>query len=53
MRQYGSRLSPDQVKQLRKVLTDNERMLATVRSFPLENGDTPASVLKIRLAKEN
>src|SRR5262249_42555436 len=47
VRKWGSRLSDDQRKHLRRVLTYNERMLASVRSFPLENGDPPASVLRV------
>lgn len=53
VRQYGSRLSPEQVQHLRKILVENERMLAAVRSFSIENGDPPASVLKIRPEREN
>jgi hypothetical protein len=44
---YGSRLSPDQTKHLRRILAQNERLLAPVRAFPLQNGDPPASVLRI------
>jgi hypothetical protein len=47
IRKWGSRLSEDQRKHLRRILAFNERMLASVRSFPLENGDAPASVLRI------
>ena len=53
VRQYGARLSPEQVQRLRKVLGDNERMLAPVRSFAIANGDTPAGVLKLRPESEN
>jgi hypothetical protein len=47
IRKWGSRLSEDQREHLRRILTYNERMLASVRSFPLENGDPPASVLRV------
>lgn len=44
---YGNRLSTEQRQHLRRILTYNERMLASIRSFSLQNGDAPASVLKI------
>lgn len=47
IRKYGNRLSDDQRAHLRRILTYNEKMLASVRSFPLQNGDPPASVLKV------
>lgn len=47
IRKYGTRLSDDQRAHLRRILTYNEKMLASVRSFPLQNGDPPASVLKV------
>jgi hypothetical protein len=47
VRKYGSRLSEEQRNHLRHILTYNEKMLASVRSFPLQNGDPPASVLAI------
>jgi hypothetical protein len=51
IRKYDSRLSEDQRKRLRRILTYNERMLASVRSFPLENGDPPASVLRVSFSE--
>ncbi len=51
IRKWGSRLSEDQRKHLRRILTYNERMLASVRSFPLENGDPPASVLRVSFSE--
>ena len=51
IRKWGSRLSEDQRKHLRRILTYNERMLASVRSFPLDNGDPPASVLRVSFAE--
>jgi hypothetical protein len=50
IRKYGSRLSQEQRQRLRRILTYNERMLASVRAFSLKNGDPPADVLKISLA---
>jgi hypothetical protein len=52
IRKYGSRLSEEQRKHLRRILSYNERMLASVRAFPLQNGDSPASVLKISFAPQ-
>ena len=46
-RKYGNRLSDEQRAHLHRILTYNEKMLASVRSFPLQNGDPPASVLKV------
>jgi hypothetical protein len=49
IRKYGNRLSEEQRQHLRRILTYNERMLASIRASPLQNGDPPASVLKISL----
>ena len=46
IRKYGARLSNDQRQHLRRILIYNENMLASVRAFPLQNDDAPASVLK-------
>jgi hypothetical protein len=52
IRKYGDRLSQEQRSHLRRILTYNQRMLASVRAFPLQNGDSPASVLKVSLVEE-
>ena len=52
VRKYGDRLTQEQRQHLRRILTYNERMLAAVRAFPLKNGDSPASVLKVSLDEE-
>jgi hypothetical protein len=52
IRKYGTRLSDDQRAHLRRILTYNEKMLASVRSFPIQNGDPPASVLKVSFLEE-
>jgi hypothetical protein len=52
VRKYGERLSQEQRSHLRRILTYNERMLASVRAFPLQNGDSPASVLKVSVVEE-
>jgi len=47
MRKYGSRLTDAQRQRIRGILTTNERMMHSIREFPLDNGDTPASTLKL------
>jgi hypothetical protein len=49
VRKYGNRLTGEQRQHLRRILTYNERMLASIRTFSLQNGDPPASVLKLPL----
>ncbi len=53
IRKYGNRLSDDQRAHLRRILTYNEKMLASVRSFPLQNGNPPASVLKVSFLEQS
>lgn len=48
LRQYGSRFDEGQKEHLRRILAQNERLMAPVRAFPLQNGDPPASVLRLR-----
>lgn len=52
VRKYGNRLSGEQRQHLRRILTYNERMLASIRTFSLQNGDPPASVLKLPLLSQ-
>lgn len=47
VRKYGDRLNEEQKTRARGVLVRHQRMLARVRAFPLDNGNTPASVLKL------
>jgi hypothetical protein len=47
LRKYGDRFNDGQKAHLRRILAQNERLLAPVRAFRLENGDPPASVLRI------
>jgi hypothetical protein len=47
MRRYGARMTDEQKQRIRGILATNERMLASIREFPLDNGDTPATVLKL------
>jgi hypothetical protein len=51
IRQYGDRLSEEQRQRIRRILTANERMMSHIREFPLDNGDTPATVLKLEGSK--
>ena len=46
IRRYGEHLSEEQRKRVRKILAYNEKLLAPIRSFPLENGQPAATVLK-------
>jgi hypothetical protein len=52
IRKYGNRLAEDQRAHLRRILAYNEKMLASVRSFPLQNGDPPASILKVSVHEQ-
>ncbi|HUJ31032.1 MAG TPA: hypothetical protein VLY23_07105 [Candidatus Acidoferrum sp.] len=47
LRKYGSRFSDAQKKRLRRILAQQERLLAPVLAFKVENGDPPASVLRV------
>lgn len=53
VRKFGSRLSIEQREHLRRILAYNERMLAGVRAFELQNGDPPASVLRVSPRRES
>jgi hypothetical protein len=48
LRKYGDRFTAGQKAHLRRILAQNERLLAPVRAFSLENGDPPASVVRLR-----
>jgi len=47
IRKYGDRLTEEQKTRVRTTLSRHQRMLMRVREFPLENGDAPATVLKL------
>lgn len=49
VRRYGDRLSDEQRSRIRGVLVQNQRLLAPIRDFPVDNGDTPATTLNLRL----
>jgi hypothetical protein len=50
IRRWGDRLSEEQKARAHTIITRHVRMLETVRKFPLHNGDSPASVLKLYAA---
>jgi hypothetical protein len=47
LRKHPSRFSDAQKKHLRRILAQQERLLAPVRAVRVENGDSPASVLRV------
>ena len=47
IRKYGNRLSPAQRRRVRETLAQHQRMLVRVREFALENGDAPATRLRL------
>jgi hypothetical protein len=47
IRKYGERLSEEQRTRVRTVLGRHQRMLMRIREFPLENGDAPATGLRL------
>jgi hypothetical protein len=49
VRRYGDRLSDEQRSRIRRILVQNQRMLAPIRDFPVDNGDGPATTLKLRI----
>ena len=48
LRKYGSRFNDAQKQHLIRILAQQERLLAPVRAFAVQNGDPPASVLRLR-----
>ena len=49
VRRYGDRLSDEQRSRIRRIMVHNQRMLAPIRNFPVDNGDGPATTLKLRI----
>ncbi len=47
LRKHPNRFSVDQKKRLRRILAQHERLLAPVHAFQVQNGDPPASVLRV------
>jgi hypothetical protein len=50
LRKHPSRFSAEQKRHLRRLLAQQERLLAPVRVFKVENGDPPASVLRVEFS---
>jgi hypothetical protein len=53
VRKWGGRLSNQQREHLGHILGYNEKMLASIRNFVLENGDAPATVLKLAAGEDS
>ena len=49
LRVYGSRLSAEEKHRLVNILTTNQRMLVSIRSFEVQNGDPSACVLHLQV----
>ncbi|MEO6806510.1 MAG: hypothetical protein ABI286_04565 [Edaphobacter sp.] len=49
LRVYGSRLSTDEKRRLINILTTNQRMLVSIRSFEVQNGDPSACTLRLKV----
>ena len=47
LRVYGERLSLEEKHRAVKILTTNQRMLASIRSFVVQNGDPSACTLRV------
>lgn len=47
IRKYGDRLDDAQRTRVRRTLVQHQRMLMRVRDFPLDNGDAPATGLRL------
>jgi hypothetical protein len=47
LRVYNERLSVDEKHRLVKILTKNQHMLASIRSFEVQNGDPSACTLRL------
>jgi hypothetical protein len=52
VRKYGDRLSEEQRQHLRRNLEYHQTLLAPVRAFPLEQGDSPAFTLKLATGRD-
>jgi hypothetical protein len=44
---YGKRLDEEQKRDLHRLVMEGQKPLAAFRAFPLENGNMPATVLKL------
>jgi hypothetical protein len=48
MRQFGDRLSEAQKTEVRRLITQGQQGVESLRAFPLDISDEPATVLKLR-----
>ena len=48
LRKYGDRLNDEQKADIRRAMAETQDGLEKMRAFELENGDQPATVLKLR-----
>jgi hypothetical protein len=48
LRVYNDRLSAEEKQRLVKILTTNQHMLVSIRSFEVQNGDPSACTLRLR-----
>ena len=46
-RKYGARLSDEQKTDIRRMVMEGQEPLETLRAYPLENSDEPATVLRL------
>lgn len=46
LRKYGTRLSEEQKTEIRRMVMEGQAPLETLRAYPLENSDEPATVLR-------
>jgi hypothetical protein len=49
LRLYGTRLSADEKHRLIAILTTNQHMLVSIRSFEVQNSDPSACTLRLRV----
>jgi hypothetical protein len=49
LRVYGKRLSSEERHRLIRILTTNQQMLVSIRSFEVQNGDPSACTLRLRI----
>jgi len=47
MRKYGSRLSDEQKKDIKRLIVSQQGVLDKLRTFPVSNSDQPATVLRL------
>jgi hypothetical protein len=51
LRVYGKRLSAEERHRLIRILTTNQQMLASIRSFEVQNGDPSACTLRLQTSQ--